>query len=230
MAQGYRWLASSVDGFIEQLVRYINGGHYFYVTGRMPLGKDPLRIDAKLLDKFECVQPRWRRSRRKLAGIASVHYLRYERSWILIATHGLGPFYEEHSADDPDASHQFLDCRRRAIQFSGYSIGHGLSERTGKGHTLVRLDAETYKNLKAYFLDLAVRRGTLALETEFSRLSFQPYRPVREQLFAIVRGVNRRRKLRGFEPLDWQKCIKSKRRITKPFGEHEINTDETEAA
>ena len=35
----YRFEAASVDGFVEQLVRYVNTGHYFYVTGRVPDGQ-----------------------------------------------------------------------------------------------------------------------------------------------------------------------------------------------
>ena len=35
----YRYEAASVEGFVEQLVRYINTGHVFYVTGTIPAHK-----------------------------------------------------------------------------------------------------------------------------------------------------------------------------------------------
>lgn len=218
MAPTYRWIAVSKDGFVEQLVRYINGGHYFYVTGKIPEKKCPETVDSKMLEKFECCWPRWKRSRRKAAGVASVHYLRFGDFWILVATYGQGVFFDEHAAITSGSSHQFRDCRRAPIQCFGYSISHRYSEQTNKWHTLVRLDTETYKDLKAHLVGLATRRSVAGIEQEFERLSFQPFRPVREQLFAILRNVNRRRKQCGYESVDWSKCISSKRRITKPFG------------
>ena len=148
----YRFEAVSIDGFVEQLVRYVNTGHYFYVTGRIPAGKSAEKIDQKLLDRYEIAQPRWERARRKQAGFASVHYLRFEDRFILLATHGQHAFFESHSAE------QIHDCRRIGIKFGGYSIRRNCCQRTRKWHTLVRLDKPTYLALRAYLLDLAVRR------------------------------------------------------------------------
>ncbi len=215
----YRWEAVSRDGFVEQLVRYINGGHYFYVTGVLPEKKRASDVDANMLEKFECAWPRWKRARRKAAGIASVHYLRYGRFWILMATYGHGVFFDEHAANEGEGKNQFRDCRRAAIQCFGYSISHRFSEHTSKWHTLVRIDAETYKDLKAHLVGLATSRSVKGIEQEFEKISFQPYRPVREQLFAILRNVNRKRKQSGCELLDWSRCIKNRRQIRKPFGD-----------
>jgi hypothetical protein len=212
MQANYRYEAVSVDGFVEQLVRYVNTGHYFYVTGHIPEAKDVESVDQKLLGRYEVAMPRWQRARRKQAGIASVHYLRHERLFVLVATHGHHRFFVEHHPG------QVRDCRRVGIKFGGYSIGRRFSSRTQKWHTLVRLDREMYKSLKAYLLDLALRRSVEALEDEFWAVCFQPYRPVREQLLGILRAVNRKRKRAGYTSLDWR-CIRSQRRITKPFGE-----------
>jgi hypothetical protein len=208
----YQFEAVSVDGFVEQLVRYVNTGHYFYVTGRVPDGKLALTIDKKLLNRYEISQPRWQRARRKQAGVASVHYLRFEDRFILLATHGQHAFFDSHSAE------QIQDCRRTGIKFGGYSIRRTCCVRTRKWHTLVRLDKPTYVALRAYLLELALRRDQETLEDEFRSICFQPYRPVREQLLAILRAVNRRRKTAGLAPLDYR-CVRSRRRITKPFGE-----------
>ena len=55
----YRYEAASADGFVDQLIRYIGTGHYFYVTGRIPDKKAPESIDRKLLDRYEIEMPRW---------------------------------------------------------------------------------------------------------------------------------------------------------------------------
>ena len=64
----YRYQAVSIDGFVEQLVRYVNTGHYFYVTGCVPVGKLADKIDQKLLSRYGIAMPRWERARRKQAG------------------------------------------------------------------------------------------------------------------------------------------------------------------
>ena len=211
----YRYQVVNIDGFVEQLVRYVNTGHYFYVTGRIPAGKSADKIDRKLLRRFSVAQPRWERARRKQAGFASVHYLRYEDRFILVATHGHHLFFEAHSAE------QIQDCRRIGIKFGGYSIRRNCCQRTGKWHTLVRIDKPTCAALKAHLLELSLRRDQKSLEEEFHSICFQPYRPVREQLLAILRAVNRKRKAAGLSVLDYR-CVRSRRRITKPFGEETI--------
>ncbi len=134
--------------------------------------------------------------------------------WRRTAIHS---FFESHSAE------QVHDCRRIGIKFGGYSIRRNCCQRTRKWHTLVRLDKPTYVSLRAYLLELAVRRDQETLEEEFRSICFQPYRPVREQLLAILRAVNRKRKAAGLSPLDYR-CVPSRRRITKPFGE-QLATD-----
>ncbi len=212
----YRFEAVSIDGFVEQLVRYVNTGHYFYVTGRIPAGKPAVKIDQKLLNRYEIAKPRWERARRKQAGFASVHYLRFEDHFVLLATNGRHSFFESHSPE------QIHDCRRTGIKFGGYSIRRNCCQQTRKWHTLVRLDKPTYLALRAYLVDLAVRRNQEILEEEVRSICFQPYRPVREQLLAILRAVNRKRKAAGLSPVDYR-CVRSRRRITKPFGEQIVN-------
>lgn len=212
----YRFEAVSINGFVEQLVRYVNTGHYFYVTGQVPSGKSAAKIDQKLLRRYDIAKPRWERARRKQAGFASVHYLRFEDRFLLLATHGRHAFFESHSPE------QVHDCRRLGIKFGGYSIRRNCCQRTRKWHTLVRLDKPTYLALRAYLVELALRRDPEALEDEFRSICFQPYRPVREQLLTILRAVNRKRKTAGLSPLDYR-CVPSRRRITKPFGEETVN-------
>jgi len=49
----YRCEATSISGFIQQLaVGYVGHGCFFYVLGQVPEGKDPQRIDEKLIAKY----------------------------------------------------------------------------------------------------------------------------------------------------------------------------------
>ena len=49
----YRCEATTVGGFVQQLaVQYVTHGYWFYVLGRIPAGKDPSSVDAKLVDRY----------------------------------------------------------------------------------------------------------------------------------------------------------------------------------
>ena len=112
----YRCVATSVGGFVQQLVScYLPHGYWFYVSGVIPPGKDPADIDEKLLAKYGIGVSRTSRARRKSVGIANVHYIRYYRRFLLLATHGFHPFYDEEAKS-------IRDVRRIPIRFEGYSI------------------------------------------------------------------------------------------------------------
>jgi hypothetical protein len=110
----YRYEATSVEGFVQQLaVAYIAHGFYFYVTGVVPERKDPAAVDRKLLEKYGVSMSKWTRARRKAEGLANVHYLRFERFWVLIASPGRGHlFFDEE---------RFLDVRELPSEMLGLS-------------------------------------------------------------------------------------------------------------
>jgi len=81
----------------------------------------------------------------------------------------------------------------------------------------VRIEREELKRLKAYFTELTVHRRADALASELSALPFEPYAPVRRQLRAVLRLVNRSRRAAGFAPVPFE-ALRFRRRIVKPFG------------
>jgi hypothetical protein len=202
----YRCETVSVEGFIQQLaVAYVARGYFFYVTGRVPERKDPHRVDEKLIGRYRIDLSQWARARRKKSGLANVQYLRHEDFFVLLATHGNHPFFEEEGAN-------VRDVRRRSIKYAGYAVGFR------GGHVQVRIDLPQYRELKAWFEEQATRRSAELLAKAFYDLPFEPYYFVRRQEFNILRAVNRRRKAAGL-PLLPKECIWLKRRPVKPFGE-----------
>ena len=201
----YRCVATSVDGFVQQVaVAYLTRGYWFYVTGHVPGGKDPAAVDAKLVAKYRIDVSQKERCRRKAAGLANMQYIRQERFFLLMATHGQHPFFEEEATN-------IRDARRIPIKYAGYS----LSFRNKRAS--VRIAPDEYARQKAHFLELACRRSADALAHEFARIRFQPYAPIRVQLLNIWRAVNRTRRAAGLEiaPVE---AVPWKRRIVQPFG------------
>ena len=125
--------------------------------------KIPETVDEKLIAKYGIGVSRTSRARRKAVGIANVHYIRYQRRFLLLATHGFHPFYD-------DEAKNIRDVRRIPIKFEGYSISvakggflrkpkeGGPAVRDSKWRVRVQIEAELYKGLKAYFEDIALYR------------------------------------------------------------------------
>src|SRR5580693_2412595 len=92
----YRCEATSVAGFIQQLaVAYVGRGYFFYVTGEIPERKDPRAVDRRIIEKYAVAVGKTARFRRKAAGLANIQYIRYRRAFVLLATSGKHPFFEE---------------------------------------------------------------------------------------------------------------------------------------
>jgi len=224
----YRCVATSVAGFVQQLVScYLPHGYWFYVSGIIPPGKDPDTIDQKLMGKYGIGVSRTSRARRKSVGIANVHYIRYERRFLLLATHGFHPFYD-------DEVNNIRDVRRVPVKFEGYSISvakggflrkpkeGGPAIRDQKWRVRVQIEAELYKGLKAYFEDIAPYRTVGRLAAELVDLPFEPYAPVRQQLLNLIRYINRRRETASLKPVTFS-VLRYRRRIVRPFGTWEMS-------
>jgi len=209
----YQCETASVEGFVQQLaVGYVQHGHFFYVTGQVPEGKDVYGVDAKLIERYGLDVSKWTRAREKGKGGASVRYIRCGRFFVLIATAGRHEFFESEKG--------VRDLREHPLRFAGYSISYrrGVDRRF---HVSVRIAPDEYLRLKAFFLDLACHRSVDGLVAEFSRLRFEPYAPVRRQLLNILRAVNRERYAAGFEPVPVA-ALRLRRRIVKPFVEASV--------
>jgi len=201
----YRCVAAGIEGFIQQVaVSYVRTGHFFYVSGTLGPRADGPAVDAKLIHKYGVDVSRWGRALRKSRGEANLQYIRCDRFFLLMATHGRSLFFELERE-------QVSDCRRQPIKFAGYSISYR------GGHPHVRIDLETYLGFKALMVEESLRRDREMLEGMLSLPMFVPYAPVRRQLWHVCREMNRVRSAAGLEPLRHE-CLSFRRRIVRPFG------------
>ena len=195
----------SMNAFVHQLVvNCLARGYFFYVQGRIPEGKDPQRIEAKLSERYGINVSKWTRARRKKAGLANVMWLRFGRVFFLIATHGRHRFFEEEAK-------VIQDVRRVPIKFCDYAIGHY------NGHVHVGIEQHAYQRLADDFLSIALVHSVEHLATSFEQLPFAPYAPVRKQLREIFNAVNTKRKRAGLELVP-ESCLPVRRmpRLRKP--------------
>lgn len=204
----YRYVATSVPGFVQQLaIGYVCRGYWFYSAALIPEDKDPSAVDAKLLERYGVACSKWERARRKKNGIANVQYLRHGRFFVLVATKGTGRFFEDEV---------FRDFRRRPLYFAGYSISSKM-DRWGKAwHPHVRLCNRQMAGLKAFLMEVAVRRDVATLGRFFQTLDVEPYAPVAGQLLELLRLVNDVRAPLGLEPVP-NTYLRLRRRVLRPF-------------
>jgi len=209
----YRCSATSIEGFVQQLaVGYVAHGYWFYVSGWIPEDKNPRKTDEKLIRQYGLDVSKWIRCRRKKAGLANVQYLRYERFFVLLATHGQHSFF----VSEPD----FQDLREKPIEFAGYSVGcrRGPDARY---HPSVRLSRGRWQTLRDHFAWLALRPDVEDVTAAFRTIRVAPYAPVRRQLLQLLRHVNRRRKAASLELVPVT-ALQFRRRPVAPFREKPV--------
>src|ERR1019366_3475863 len=148
----YQCVAVSVAGFVQQLaVNYVARGYYFYVTGTIPEEKDPAKTDRKIIEQYGIDVSKWARARRRKEGKATIHYLRCDRFYVIIATHGEHAFFAAEQ-------NQIRDIRKRPLRFMGHAIGVGRSHHDRSLHVSVRIQREIFRELLAQFKQAAVHR------------------------------------------------------------------------
>ena len=218
----YRCVATSPEGLVQQVaVSYLRHGYWWYVSGRIPNGKDLHKVDQKLINKYDIDVTERQRSVRKSKGLANMQYIRYGRWFCMLVTAG------NHRIKQQE---KIRDCRRHPIRFEGYSISYrraGTTPRGGtpKWHACVRIDTTTYRQLKIWLDDRAKHRKATTLAQDINRIPFARYAPVRRQILNLHRSVNRTRKQSGFDTVPIS-SLNLKRKITQPFSISKPNLQE----
>ncbi len=81
-------------------------------------------MDDKLVRRYHADPSKWARLRRKRVGLANVAYLRFGRTFVLVATHGLGEFFEAEGG-------AVRDARQEPFRVGGYAVGFKGGPRLG---------------------------------------------------------------------------------------------------
>lgn len=212
----YRYECASMEGFVQRVVVLAQRGYRHFVQGEVPEHRSPEAVDEKFLAKYDLRKTRRQRAYRKQIGLSNGHYFRYGRTWVAMATER-----DFFLAVDPRES--VSDLRENPIRAGGYSISlrrDGSAKRRGEHRyrASVRLDSETYLELRGYLESLAVHRSKEWLAAEVWKLStrWQSYAPVQRQFRAIVRRLNEGRVEAGFDRVP-ASCVRICRELPRHF-------------
>ncbi len=200
----YRYAFVNINDFVRRvandIVRY---GYELYVTGHVPEGMAPERVDAAILGKYDCAVSRWTRARREKAGGANIHYVRHQDFYVMFAKRWKGKSHwfqdEEWSTGELRKEHgrKIRSTRRQPLVHCGYSISLKHCSRTQRDHVAVRIAREEYRALTSYYVRLARRCPLERVERELEAFPYLAYAGVRLQKERIVRKVNGVRKQAG---------------------------------
>jgi hypothetical protein len=224
----YKYEVTSLVGFLQRVATHLlPKGYYYFVQGTLPEGKSPEALDAKLLSKYDVAKSEAARRWRKSQGLGNVQYVRFTRSWILLATRG------DHAIREGEGAN-LKDVRRVPIRIGNYALyvrrGNYLKrfsddeEATpdGKWRVRVVIAREPYRELCANFLSIACHRRADALAEELSALPYEPYAPVRKQLLKLLRLINAKRQAAGYSKIP-PTCLRFKRAIVRSFAHEQPN-------
>jgi hypothetical protein len=98
--------ATSMEGLIQQVaLSYLRHGYWWYVTGVVPVRKEPTEIDHNILSKYD-IRKDWRFiAHNKQRGLANLQYIRHGRFYIIMASKGFHEFKDREAKRIRDARH-----------------------------------------------------------------------------------------------------------------------------
>lgn len=219
--ESYRCEMASVEEFVRRIERLVRREYYFAFVGHLKPGKDPLALDQKMVRLWNLDRKEWRWAKRSRGSESNVHYVRFRRTYVLLATAGRpekkgrrpwrrgeipprGEFFEQHP--------NHIDLKDVGLKLFGYNIKSTYSRAHNRRRVFIRLQREkAFPRIKASLL----RKATLsryqqreAMEAAFWHLPILWYGPVREQLSSVLRAVNRIRSRAGLSELRRSRCIR----------------------
>jgi len=198
------YLVADIHGLVQLICsNYFTHGYYFYTTGIIPKDKDPELIDVKLILKYQTHAPKSKSYRRQKAGIARVKYLRCGRLFVLLATHGKSPIFQQE---------KLKDARNHPIALKGYSIS--INPETLK--VTIRVHKTTMHRLEKMIFN-RVRWRQDVWKRFFWRFPFRPYAGVRTCVFTLLRSLNQARRAFRLPPIHWRTCVRKKMAIMPAY-------------
>ena len=184
-----KMICDSKVHMLTVVARVLSTYNYF-VTGSIPEGKSPERVDVKLAALYDCEACRTSRQRRRRSGLANALYFRCERVWLLMATEGRGEIKD---------SERLSDARRAALTLFGHSL------KIVSGSVVIRVNPEAWAWVKAETLKEVYIRDAHVLEAKLRgrlrEVGLVPFKGTIEQQRQLLDLLNHKRHLAGLPKL-----------------------------
>ena len=178
--------AQTLGSFLRRVaIDYVRYGYVRYALREIPPEKDPTLIDCKLVALYGVTRCRVTRMRRRKQGLANVQYVRFGHSFVLLATEGHHPIFENLRT---------FDIRSAPLYFRGYSIG------VKQGKPCVMVAPNEWSKVQHRFSQIALHQKE-SVEHKLNSLPYYHFPGVIRQKLTLVTAINKRRKQAGLLPL-----------------------------
>jgi hypothetical protein len=177
----------TLGAFLQRIAVYgFRCGYKRYAVRHIPEGKDLVVIDRKLIDTYGVTRCRMQRLRERQRGNASVQYVRWGHSFILMATDGAHPTFSKVRS---------FDARVSPLHFGGYSIGF-----SGDAVS-VRVAQDVWQPMCARLITSALRDKQI-VEQQFLTLPYCRFPGVVAQLRSAETAINQKRQRAGLKLIE----------------------------
>jgi hypothetical protein len=175
-------LPGSFGDFLRRIAfDYVRYGYHRYVVRTIPDGKELRSIDEKLCRTYGVTSCRTKRMRMRQQGLATIQYLRWRQTFVLLATAG------HHKAFHRLKSY---DIKESPLHLGSYSIGlRGSVVSIQVAH---RVWSQMVREVCRIELE-----GQKKVEHALASLPFYQFPGVLRQKWKLLQEVNRRRKSAG---------------------------------
>lgn len=186
---------------LQQLVYLVGRGYYHYHVGYIKAGKEDkaLKIDAKIIGKYNINLSKYQRARRKQKKLANFYYLRWQNVFIILYTDG----NLDVELDDSfyDIRVKQTEANRLKIKVSEaveFNLALQCKNGSEKRSVTVTFSNSTYKNFKAEIEELIQQKQIKKLENFFANLRGIPsWQGVIKQEYKLLEEVYKMAKKYG---------------------------------
>ncbi len=163
-------------------IDYMRYGYYRWALRFIPPERDPQTLDAKLSEAYGVTACRTTRMRQRRRGLAVVQYVRWEHTFVLLATEGTHEQFGKLRS---------YDARNAPLHIGAYAIGVD-----GSGVVVVQVRQQVWLAVSKRIHLNALGDRTI-VETRINALPFYRFPGVTGQLRDLVKTVNQRRRVAG---------------------------------
>lgn len=164
-------------------IDYMRYGYYRWALRFIPPERDPQKLDAKLIDAYGVTACRTTRMRQRRQGLAVVQYVRWEHTFVLLATEGTHEQFGRLRS---------YDAREAPLHIGAYTIGYRASSHV----VVVQVRQQVWLALSKR-IHLHALSDRAAMEMRINSLPFYRFPGVTGQLRDLVKAINQRRRVAG---------------------------------
>lgn len=190
-----KYEADTLGIFLSKVMCYMRYGYLRYAVREIPATKDLYQVDRKILVAYSVTFHRTTRANRRKKRLANVVYIRFNHTFILLASHGT------HEAFERIVSRNF---HTTPLHFRGYSLGI----KQGKPHLIIA--PTRYQAIRSELQNIALHNQS-KVTAYFQRISPFRFAGINQQKWTLFLEVNKRRKVAGLARIEWTQARQWKR-------------------